>query len=52
MLVKRVWYRFNLQPVEIVSNDDGEVAGVKVVSTQMGEPDANGRRRAELIPGS
>ena len=47
-----VVFRFNLQPVEIVSNDDGEVAGVKVVSTQMGEPDANGRRRAELIPGS
>ena len=47
-----VVFRFNLQPVEIVSNDNGEVAGVKVVSTQMGEPDANGRRRAELIPGS
>jgi len=47
-----VVFRFNLQPVEIVSNDDGEVAGVKVVSTQMGEPDANGRRRAELIAGS
>jgi glutamate synthase (NADPH/NADH) small chain len=47
-----VVFRFNLQPVEIVSNDDGVVSGVKVVSTQMGEPDANGRRRAELIPGS
>jgi len=47
-----VVFRFNLQPVEIISNDDGEVAGVKVVSTQMGEPDANGRRRAKLIPGS
>ena len=47
-----VVFRFNLQPVEIVSNEDGDVAGVKVVSTQMGEADANGRRRAELIPGS
>ena len=47
-----VVFRFNLQPVEIVSNNDGEVTGVKVVSTQMGEADANGRRRAELIPGS
>jgi glutamate synthase (NADPH/NADH) small chain len=47
-----VVFRFNLQPVEIVSNDDGVVSGVKVVSTQMGEADANGRRRAELIPGS
>jgi glutamate synthase (NADPH/NADH) small chain len=47
-----VVFRFNLQPVEIMANDDGVVSGVKVVSTQMGEPDANGRRRAELIPGS
>ena len=47
-----VEFRFNLQPVEIMSNDEGTVSGVKVVSTQMGEPDANGRRRAELIPGS
>jgi glutamate synthase (NADPH/NADH) small chain len=47
-----VEFRFNLQPVEIMSNDEGVVSGVKVVSTQMGEPDANGRRRAELIPGS
>jgi glutamate synthase (NADPH/NADH) small chain len=47
-----VVFRFNLQPVEIMSNDEGVVSGVKVVSTQMGEPDANGRRRAELIPGS
>jgi len=47
-----VEFRFNLQPVEIMSNDQGVVSGVKVVSTQMGEPDANGRRRAELIPDS
>jgi glutamate synthase (NADPH/NADH) small chain len=47
-----VEFRFNLQPVEIMSNDEGMVSGVKVVATQMGEPDANGRRRAELIPGS
>jgi len=47
-----VQFRFNLQPVEILSNSDGVVSGVKVVSTQMGEPDANGRRRAEVIPGS
>ena len=47
-----VVFKFNLQPIEIVSNADGEVAGVKVVSTQMGEPDENGRRRPEVIPGS
>ena len=47
-----VVFKFNVQPIEIVSNDNGEVAGVKVVSTQMGEPDENGRRRPEVIPGS
>ena len=41
---------FNRQPVEIVGN--GKVEGLKVVTTQMGEPDANGRRSAEPVPGS
>ncbi|MFL0810381.1 MAG: FAD-dependent oxidoreductase [Agarilytica sp.] len=38
------------QPVEIVG--DGKVEGIKVVSTKMGEPDENGRRRPEVIEGS
>ncbi|UZE95631.1 FAD-dependent oxidoreductase [Alkalimarinus alittae] len=45
-----VRFMFNRQPVEIVG--DGKVEGIKVVSTQMGEPDENGRRRAEVIEGS
>jgi glutamate synthase (NADPH) small chain len=45
-----VKFMFNRQPVEIVG--DGKVEGVKVVTTQLGEPDANGRRRPEVIPGS
>ena len=45
-----VEFLFNRQPVEIVG--DGKVEGVKVVSTQLGEPDENGRRRPEVIPGS
>ena len=45
-----VVFQFNKQPVEIVGN--GKVEGVKFVSTQLGEPDANGRRRPEVIPGS
>jgi len=45
-----VVFKFNMQPVEIVGN--GSVEGVKVVSTKMGAPDANGRRRPEVIPGS
>lgn len=45
-----VQFLFNRQPVEIVG--DGKVEGVKVVITRLGEPDANGRRRPEVIPGS
>ncbi|MCM2681369.1 FAD-dependent oxidoreductase [Echinimonas agarilytica] len=47
-----VEFMFNLQPLEIVSNDAGQVIGVKMVKTQLGEPDANGRRRPEPIEGS
>ena len=45
-----VKFEFNVQPVEIVG--DGKVEGVKVVRTQLGAPDAAGRRRPEAIPGS
>ncbi len=46
-----VQFLFNRQPVEIVG-EDGHVVGVKLVTTRMGEPDHNGRRRAEVVPGS
>jgi glutamate synthase (NADPH/NADH) small chain len=46
-----VTFLFNRQPVEVVGDATG-VTGVKFVSTQLGEPDANGRRRPEVIPGS
>ncbi|BFM05195.1 FAD-dependent oxidoreductase [Halioxenophilus aromaticivorans] len=45
-----VKFLFNRQPIEIVG--DGKVEGVKMVTTRMGEPDENGRRRAEPVPGS
>jgi glutamate synthase (NADPH/NADH) small chain len=45
-----VQFLFNRQPVAIVGED--KVEGVKVVSTQLGEPDEKGRRRPEVIPGS
>ncbi|MFD1382732.1 FAD-dependent oxidoreductase [Rhodanobacter aciditrophus] len=45
-----VQFLFNRQPVEIIG--DGKVEGLKVVETQMGEPDENGRRSAEIIEGS
>jgi len=47
-----VVFKFNMQPVEIVGNAEGQVEGVKVVSTKLGEADENGRRRPEVIPGS
>lgn len=45
-----VKFLFNRQPIEVVG--DGKVEGIKVVSTQLGEPDENGRRRPEIIEGS
>lgn len=45
-----VRFLFNRQPVAIVGNDC--VEGVKVVTTKLGEPDANGRRRPEPVPDS
>ncbi|WP_299580665.1 FAD-dependent oxidoreductase [uncultured Microbulbifer sp.] len=45
-----VQFLFNRQPVEIVG--DGKVSGVKVVTTQLGEPDENGRRRPQVVPES
>lgn len=45
-----VEFLFNRQPVAIVGED--KVEGVKVVTTQLGDPDERGRRRPEPIPGS
>ncbi len=45
-----VQFLWNRQPVEIVGN--GKVEGVKLVTTQLGAPDARGRRTPEVVPGS
>jgi len=45
-----VQFLWNRQPVEIVGN--GKVEGIKLITTQLGEPDARGRRSPEAIPGS
>lgn len=47
-----VEFVFNVQPVAIELDASGSVCGVKVVKTQLGEPDSNGRRRPEPIAGS
>ncbi len=46
-----VEFLFNRQPIEVVEYF-GQACGIKVVQTQMGEPDADGRRRPEPVPGS
>jgi len=45
--VQCLWTR---QPVEIVGN--GRVEGVKLVTTELGPPDARGRRTPVVVPGS
>ncbi|MCX8958567.1 glutamate synthase small subunit [Erwinia psidii] len=47
-----VEFQFNVQPLGIEINGNGRVSGVKMARTEMGQPDANGRRRAEIIAGS
>jgi len=46
--VKFLW---NRQPIEIIG-DGNKVEGVKVVTTQLGEPDARGRRSPEPVAGT
>lgn len=47
-----VQFLWNRQPLEIVAGDDGRVAGVKLVTTELGPPDGRGRRQPQPIPGS
>ena len=49
---EQVEFLFNRQPLSIESDDDGAVAGVRVATTTLGEPDARGRRNAVIVPGS
>ena len=39
-------------PVEILTDDDNNVTGMKCVRMELGEPDASGRRRPVAIEGS
>ena len=46
-----VEFLFNRQPIAVVG-EEGRVEGIKVVRTRMGDPDENGRQRAEVVPDS
>ena len=45
-----VQFKWNRAPLAVVGN--GRVEGVRVVETQLGEPDERGRRKPEIVPGS
>ena len=40
------------QPLDYVTDDQNRLTGLKLVRTSLGEPDASGRRRPEMIEGS
>jgi glutamate synthase (NADPH/NADH) small chain len=46
-----VQFLFNRSPVEIIG-ENGKVTGIKLVTTELGEADENGRRRPIVIEGS
>ena len=45
-----VRFLWNRQPIEIIG--DGKVEGVRVVTTELGEPDERGRRSPVAVPGT
>lgn len=45
-----VEFLFNRQPLALLG--DASVHAVRVAQTRLGEPDARGRRNAEIVPGS
>lgn len=47
-----VKFLFNRQPLAIEADEEGQVCGVRVVQTRLGEPDARGRRNAVPVEGS
>ncbi|PWC20248.1 glutamate synthase small subunit [Brenneria roseae subsp. roseae] len=47
-----VEFKFNLQPLSVEINGSGKVCGIKMARTELGAPDANGRRRPEIVEGS
>ena len=45
-------FEFNVQPVNIEIDKNGQVTGIRLLRTQLGEPDAKGRRKPVPIEGS
>ncbi len=47
-----VQFLFNRQPIKIIEEGNKLATAVRLARTQLGQPDENGRRRAEIIPDS
>jgi glutamate synthase (NADPH/NADH) small chain len=47
-----VEFRWLTQPIEILGNEEGAVAGLRCIEMELGEPDDTGRRRPVPIEGS
>ncbi|HTP15883.1 MAG TPA: FAD-dependent oxidoreductase [Streptosporangiaceae bacterium] len=45
-------FSFQVAPAEVVGDEHGRVCGLRCVRTELGAPDASGRRRPEPVPGS
>jgi glutamate synthase (NADPH/NADH) small chain len=45
-------YHFLTQPVRFIAGEEGHLAQVECVRTELGEPDESGRRRFSIIEGS
>ncbi len=45
-------FQFNLQPLDISVDSEGNAKGVKLVRTALAKPDANGRRSVQPVEGS
>ena len=45
-------FEFNVQPVELTLDANGQVNGIQMLRTELGEPDAQGRRRPVPVAGS
>ncbi|PTB82456.1 glutamate synthase small subunit, partial [Pseudidiomarina aestuarii] len=47
-----VRFEFNVQPLAIESDEQGSVSGVRMIRTELGPADDQGRRRPEPVAGS
>ncbi|MBF4692464.1 NADPH-dependent glutamate synthase [Fusibacter ferrireducens] len=45
-------FKFLCNPLEIIGNEQQYVSGIKCIQMELGEPDANGRRRPHEVEGS